>query len=489
MRQAGATVDTLRDSLDLQKAFNYPDHNDDPLFQTRGRTYYIAPGEYRIGRKLVISRDSVMVLGLTGNPEDVVLRGQGFVDGNRTDDFIFQIWYASDIIISGVTMYDAMGAGVQMTDNIDRALIRNCRFIDIGERSVKIPKGGTSDSCIIDSNYFHQINSISPDREDGFDGEYVAGIDGMDCNGWIIRDNVFRGIQGANNYGRSAIFFWNGCKDLLIERNIIFDCDYGIWVGNPSSSKDIENVMIKNNFIHTLPGRSAFDANYSKNIYFYNNTCYNDCFSGGSYNTEVCSGAPVHFSAVVKNSDSVMIENNILMGTIDNRGTMDYSNNCFNAERSWFVNPDSGDLHLAEYNAEVVNAGTVLESVPFDIDGDPRTSSNDMGADQYTSEDAIEDFKTDNFVPSGIFAFPNPFNPKVSMFFPAQNPAGKTPRMRIYNLTGKLIKEVFGNPREGGFSFFWNGSTGTGEGASSGIYICRLKYGGKTESLKIILAR
>lgn len=80
---------------------------------------------------------------------------------------------------------------------------------------------------------------------------------------------------------------------------------------------------------------------------------------------------------------------------------------------------------------------------------------------------------------------PNPFNGTTKIRF---NSAGnENAQITIYNILGKKVKVLFeGVSRPGINSFYWDGITGTGIQAASGIYIYTLNLNGKSYSRKML---
>jgi hypothetical protein len=84
--------------------------------------------------------------------------------------------------------------------------------------------------------------------------------------------------------------------------------------------------------------------------------------------------------------------------------------------------------------------------------------------------------------------YPNPFNP--STWIPFYLPADGLVRVKIYNVRGELVK-VLGERRmsEGAHSLRWNGDDRDGRNVASGIYFCVLRFGGETQTRKLVLLR
>ncbi len=79
--------------------------------------------------------------------------------------------------------------------------------------------------------------------------------------------------------------------------------------------------------------------------------------------------------------------------------------------------------------------------------------------------------------------YPNPFNPATKITYSLPKPSKVT--LTIYNLLGqKVASLVDGNEKPGRRSVRWNA-----RGLGSGIYFCRLKAGGYTKTIKMVLLK
>ena len=101
-------------------------------------------------------------------------------------------------------------------------------------------------------------NTKVPPADWLFGGDYIAAIDMMALEDWTFSENVFRNIRGRNGGGRAAIFIWVRSRRVVVERNLIVDCDRGVAFGNPGQSTAnragerrtyVSEGVIRNNFI------------------------------------------------------------------------------------------------------------------------------------------------------------------------------------------------------------------------------------------------
>jgi hypothetical protein len=85
-------------------------------------------------------------------------------------------------------------------------------------------------------------------------------------------------------------------------------------------------------------------------------------------------------------------------------------------------------------------------------------------------------------------AYPNPFNPNVSLDFTL--PAPGDVRLLVYDVNGRLVRRlVVGEKRAGVHTAVWNARDDAGGRVTSGVYFVRLEYGAVTDTRKIVLLK
>jgi hypothetical protein len=85
-------------------------------------------------------------------------------------------------------------------------------------------------------------------------------------------------------------------------------------------------------------------------------------------------------------------------------------------------------------------------------------------------------------------AYPNPFNPSTTIRFTLPQPGEA--ELAIYNLLGQKMATLARGVQEAGpHTLAWNGRDEYGRELSSGVYLCRLRAGGRVETRKLLLLR
>lgn len=86
-------------------------------------------------------------------------------------------------------------------------------------------------------------------------------------------------------------------------------------------------------------------------------------------------------------------------------------------------------------------------------------------------------------------AYPNPFNPGVTIAFSVPAPGGPA-TLVVYDVDGRRVKTVFaGALKPGGYRKYWDGTTDDGAHAASGVYLYRITVGKETASGKLNLLK
>jgi flagellar hook assembly protein FlgD len=81
--------------------------------------------------------------------------------------------------------------------------------------------------------------------------------------------------------------------------------------------------------------------------------------------------------------------------------------------------------------------------------------------------------------------YPNPFNPSTKIQF--QLPGAGKVRLTVYDINGRLIKEIFsGNKQAGQYTFEWNGQNSNGVKVSTGVYFYSVEYNSTLLTKKMI---
>lgn len=88
----------------------------------------------------------------------------------------------------------------------------------------------------------------------------------------------------------------------------------------------------------------------------------------------------------------------------------------------------------------------------------------------------------------GVSNYPNPFNPLTTVNFVLDRDGPTT--VRVYDLKGRLVRElVDGEFAAGPHSVPWDGMTGTGGRAGSGVYLVRVVAGNRSVEHKMVLLK
>ena len=77
---------------------------------------------------------------------------------------------------------------------------------------------------------------------------------------------------------------------------------------------------------------------------------------------------------------------------------------------------------------------------------------------------------------------PNPFNPSTEIKFSL--PSAADVSLKIYNVTGQLVKEFTGTENAGTHSIVWDASN-----AASGIYFYKIAAGNYTDTKKMVFLK
>ena len=379
---------------------------------TSGDTILLHDGTYDLRDPLHFSISGVSLRSASGNRDTVVIDG-GYTAGTGYEtDFLIQI-AASDVTIADLTLRYAYyhpihiyGPGTPITG----ILIHNVRIIDPGEQAIKInPVGagfidnGTIECCSIELTDFGrtQIRNSC----------YTGGIDAHQAWGWVVRRNYIEGFWCEEGLSEHGIHFWKGCRDTVVEGNVIVDCVRGIGYGMGDTGVErtypddpypgvgytghIDGI-IRNNFV------AAADSGLFASDYGFDTGIGLEQSHGTEilHNTVASTTAPVSSSIEWRFPNTLVhAANNLVSHLLRTRdgAVAAPEGNIESAPLPWFSNVPAGDLHLTETASAPVDGGAVLGGLcDTDIDGDLRDDQPDVGADEVGTAIFSDGFESGN---------------------------------------------------------------------------------------------
>lgn len=341
-------------------------------------TICLEDGVYSAGN-MFIWASHLTIRSKSGDREAVIIDNE-----YRTSQSIFSV-RAAHVTIADLTLKRAWYHPVHVSGGGHFVHLHNLHIIDGREQFIKVNNNGSQRndngtlSCTLmeltdSGRSFIENNPTSSSQQC-----YTGGIDALTTDNWLVQDNVFKNIYCTNGHlPTHMVLFWKDASNPVVERNKIITCARGIGFGLGTSQGHM-NGIIRNNMIYddgTVPG--TFDVGIGiengTNVEIYNNTVY----TGHYFNS-------IEYRF---NTTGSKIYNNLTNKTIASRngGNADLQSNVTNAQDSWFVDLENGDLHLAENVAAVVDQGADIAVVTDDFDQQLRSSgSYDIGADEYNA--------------------------------------------------------------------------------------------------------
>jgi hypothetical protein len=371
-----------------------------------GTTIRVADGTYHLnGVYLRFETPNVTLRSASGDREAVVL------DGDYITTEIIQI-VASDITIADLALREAYHHPIHVmsTSSSDtlNTFIYNVHIIDPREQAIKInPYTDVGavyfpDDGVITCSHIELTDSGRPHVNPTAGGCYTGGVDAHQAQGWVIRDNVIEGFWCDEGLSEHGIHMWRGCRDTLVERNVLRDNARGIGFGldedgdgrtypdDPCPSAgggyvDHYDGIIRNNFI--FASRSEL---FSSGYGFDCGIClWQACGAQVLHNTVASTQNPEASSIEWRfdHTDVDIVNNLATFRLWDRGGTARLSENLQYQPLSLFVDGAGGDLHLASTATNAIDQGASVAAglCDGDIDGDTRPigAARDIGADEY----------------------------------------------------------------------------------------------------------
>jgi copper-binding protein NosD len=365
--------------------------NVEELFQAAenvkpGETILLADSVYYMPRYFSITTDNVTLRGASGDRTKVILDGSRSRHGE-----LIGITGCSGVTVADLTIQNVRHNGLKINSNLKAHQVTayNCVFHNIWQRAVKgpfVPPGKENElnprNCRIQYCLFYndrpkQYSDDSADTPQNFRGNYVGGIDAMQCRGWTISDNVFFGIRGRTGEARGAVFLWQDSRDCIVERNVILNCDSGICLGNSHRSRfpiHAVNCIVRNNFIVGTEENGIL-ADYTRDCKILHNTIHHP------------ASRLRRLIRIVHDNPGLIVANNLLSGPDIRIETNDKFQNFGNRSQiltDAFQDVSQGNLHLNRKIPHIVDSAIPLPQVTSDFDRQSRDAKPDIGADEWT---------------------------------------------------------------------------------------------------------
>jgi hypothetical protein len=370
-----------------------------------GQTIVIRPGTYNLTNTLYIGKNrhvtDVTIRGSTDDFNDVVLLGKGMDNANYGN------------VQSGISVYNAQGVTIADLSigrvyfhpielkgeaGASQVHIYHDRLFDAGEQFVKgtMPASGpgVSDSTVEYTVLEYTAGPPTTDHGGGIG--YTNGVDILNGQNWVIRDNLFRNFHTPDSdpyssWWNPAILMWNHSANTVAEGNTFINCDRAIAFGlYDNSGYDHQGGVIRNNFIVVQPGlfSSARKADSDAQILVWDSPGTKVVNNTILTNGNTAKSIEVRFSSTT----GIAIVNNLTDAPLGARNSASYtaSGNYLGATPAMFAGPNSGDLHLLKTTATqtyVIDKVATSPDAPRDWDGASRPvgGGGDIGADEYST--------------------------------------------------------------------------------------------------------
>ena len=177
---------------------------------------------------------------------------------------------------------DAMGITVYGTDSvrpIDHLVIDGNEIFDCDPaRSEALTLNGNVTDFEVTNNLVHDVNNIGIDFIGGEDG-MVRDRTKVARNGVCKGNKVWR-CRARYEGGFAAGIYVDGGRDIIIEENVVTQCDLGLEIGAENRGTIVSGIIVRNNFLfHNDKSGIVFGgfekaAGRVQNCKFEGNTCY-----------------------------------------------------------------------------------------------------------------------------------------------------------------------------------------------------------------------
>jgi hypothetical protein len=315
-----------------------------------GTTVLIEDGVYNLdGVSLDITVPRVVLRGRNGPRSRALLRGRGMGERMVALSVSAPETTLADLTISQVGFH---GIQVRGETGASGVVIHRVHILDVGQQLIKGSTAPDSRPC-----RDGLVACSTLEYTDAAPSDYTNGVDIINGQGWVVRDNVLRRIRGPRSQGYRAgpaILFWGGSRDTVVERNLLVDCYRGIALGLVQTHKDApggldhQGGVIRRNALVNL--NAWADEGIEVNASPAAQVAHNTLLVEGQLPWSIGIRFPTASTRVWNNLSNHPI-------VLRDGAKAELTANVITARRDWFVDPTRGDLRLARGDLPAVDAG------------------------------------------------------------------------------------------------------------------------------------
>ncbi len=413
---------------------------------------------------------------------EINVEGALVAAGTANDPIVFEGWndQSSDVWVG--FYIDALSAGA----TFEHCTIRNAEYAI--ENWVDI---AVSDCVIEDCAYAGiaaQDGALTVDNTEiagtGAWGVFLASANGT-LRGLTVTDCVSAGV----NVQASATMTAKGCSFLSNENGVYVNDTYGsVVVDSLCAFKHNDTGFYSYSAFPHLSA-SVIDSNTTAGIY-----------CDAASDPEISENS-IQYNTVgiyCTNASSPLVEANTI------------ANNTIGVYAAYDSDPDighatmsgqnaihtNGTYHVANFSASVTLKaednwwgsanGPKASKIVGAVDYNPFLTSAPSAPESYPAPVPMASGPR-NFALGSIT--PNPFNPSTIIHYDVPTTGGRV-TIRIYDVAGRLVRELVNDFRPGGFhEAFWDGTTGRGERVASAVYFVEMRSGSFSQAKKLVLLK
>ena len=343
-----------------------------------GTTILLEDGVYHLnGVQLDITVSGLVLRGKKGQQSRAHIRGRGMDERMVAISVSAPGVTLADVTISHVGFH---GIQVRGESGASGVTIHHVHIRDTGQQLIKGSAAQGGKPC-----RDGLVGCSTLEYTDSAPSDYTNGIDVINGEHWVVRDNILRRIRGPRGQGYRAgpaILFWGGSRDTVVERNWLVDCFRGIALGllqtqeNALDRLDHQGGLIRRNAICNLNSWAdeAIEVNASPGAKV-------------EHNTVLVEGKVPWSISIRFATANARVWNNLSNHPVVPRdgAKADQKTNVVTAQRDWFVDSARGDLRLIRGDSPAIDAGTVIADDRQSTDRQPLFvgSAPDVGAFEY----------------------------------------------------------------------------------------------------------